>query len=193
MDSISLFIDEVVKYLVDFGPFGGFFLVILEALLPILPLGVIVGLNMLSFGNIFGYLLSYVATVCGSMFCFCFFRYVVKDKFLGWFSKKNQDIIGKWMTKLTEIKFTTLVVIFAFPITPSSILNVAGGISNISVKKYFLSLLVGKSAMLLFFGYVAVSFVDSLKDPINFIRVGVLLLGAYLVSKVVERLVKVEK
>ena len=166
---------------------------ILESIIPVLPLGVIVGLNMLSFGNIFGFLISYIATLCGCMLSFCLFRYVIKDRFLNWFSKKNQETITRWMKKLTEIDFNILVVLIALPVTPAFALNIAAGLCNIPLRKYLIALMIGKPAMLLFYGYIAVSFVDSLKDPINFIKVGVLVLGAYIISKIIEKLVKVEK
>ena len=33
---------------------------------------------------------------------FWLFRYVVRDRFIHWFSKKNQESIKKWMKKLTD-------------------------------------------------------------------------------------------
>ena len=56
-----------------------------------------------------------------------------------------------------------------------------------------MALLIGKPAMLLFYGYIAVSVVESLHDPMNFIKVGVLVLIAYVISKILQKIVKVEK
>lgn len=47
--------------------------------------------------------------------------------------------------------------------------------------------------MLIFYGYIAVSFVDSLKDPSKFIYVILLIFGAYIFTKLLERVVKIEK
>ena len=193
IENISIFINQVVEIMVSFGPLGGFLLVLLESIFPPLPLGVIVGLNMLSFGNIFGFILSYIATLAGCMGSFYLFRYLFKDKIIHWFSEKNQKSIKKWMKKLSDIDFNVLVVLFALPITPAFLVNIAGGLSDISSRKYLIAMLIGKPAMLLFYGYIAVSFVDSLKDPINFLKVGVLVLVAYIVSKIIEKIVKVEK
>ena len=193
IENISIFINQVVEIMVSFGPLGGFILVLFESILPPLPLGVIVGLNMLSFGNIFGFVLSYIATLAGCMGSFYLFRYLFKDKFIHWFSEKNQKSIKKWMKKLSDIDFNVLVVLFALPVTPSFLVNIAGGLSDISSRKYLIAMMVGKPAMLLFYGYIEESFVDSLKDPINFLKVGVLVLVAYIVSKIIEKIVKVEK
>lgn len=192
MENITLIINEVVNYMVSLGPLGGFILISLESFIPPLPLGIIVGLNMLSFGNTFGFILSYIATVTGCMLSFVLFRHLLKNKFLNWFNKKNKERIKKWMDKLSSIKFTTLVVIFALPITPAFLVNIAGGLSNISYKKYLMALMVGKPAMLMFYGYIAVSFVDSLKDPIILVRVLLLIVITYIISKVIEKIVKVE-
>lgn len=192
MEKISMLINELVNIMVSCGPVGGFLLVLLESVIPPLPLGAIVGLNMLSFGNLFGFLISYVATIVGCMGSFYLFRYLFRDKFIHFFSKEKQETINKWMDKLSNIDFNTLVVLFALPVTPAFAVNIAGGLSNISSRKYLIAMLIGKPAMLLFYGYIAVSFVESLKDPINFLKVGVLVLGAYVISKVVEKIVKVE-
>ena len=55
-----------------------------------------------------------------------------------------------------------------------------------------MALIVGKPAMLLFYGYIAVSLVDSLKDPANILRVVLLVTITYIISKIIERVVKVE-
>ncbi len=193
MEKISVFINNLVEVMVSFGPLGGFVLVLLESVFPPLPLGAIVGLNMLSFGNLFGFFISYVATIVGCISSFYLFRYLFRDKFIHWFSKSKQDTIKKWMNKLSNIDFNTLVVLFALPITPAFAVNIAGGLSEIPARKYLIALIIGKPAMLLFYGYIAVSFVESLKDPINFLRVGALVLAAYIISKIVEKVVKVEK
>lgn len=192
MEEITLIIDQIVSYMVSFGPLGGFVLIMFESFLPPLPLGLIVGLNMLSFGRVFGFLLSYFATITGCMLSFWLFRYFFKDRYMKWFNEKNQIRIKKWMNKLSHMKFTTLAVLFAVPLTPAFLVNIAGGLSDISIKKYLTALMVGKPAMLLFYGYIAVSLVDSLKDPTNLIKVVILLFITYIISKVIEKVVKVE-
>ena len=192
MGDIELIINQIVNFMVSMGPIGGFVLIMFESFLPPLPLGVIVGLNMLSFGHVFGFVLSYFATITGCMLSFFFFRYLLRDKYMKWFSEKNQDRIKKWMDKLTHMKLTTLAVVFALPITPAFLVNIAGGLSNISAKKYLTALFIGKPAMLLFYGYIAVSIVDSLKNPVNIIRIVLLIVFTYAISKIIEKVVKVD-
>jgi len=192
MGDIKLIIDQVVNFMVSIGPLGGAFLIMLESFIPPLPLGVFVGLNMLSFGHVFGFLLSYFSTIAGCMLSFLLFRYLLRDKYMNWISKKDQQLLQKWTKKLSHIKLTTLAVIFALPITPAFLVNIAGGISNISTKKYLLALFIGKPAMLLFYGYIAVSLVDSLNDPLNIVKIILLVIFTYALSKVIGKVVKVD-
>ena len=193
MENIQLFVDELVNYMISFGPMGGFLLLVLEPFIAILPLGLVVGLNILSFGKVWGFLLSYFATITGCMLSFMIFRQFVKDKYIKWFSKKNQKKIEYWMHKLSDIKVTTLAVLFAIPLTPGFLINIAAGLSDISYRKYLMSLVIGKPAMLLFYGYVTVSLVESLTNPIILIRVAVLVLLTYIIGKIIEKIVKVDE
>lgn len=193
MNSISGFIELIIEYMDEFGLVIGFLMAFIEPIIPVLPIGVIVGLNMLTFGNVFGFLLSYIASILGGMTSFFLVRYLFKERFVDWFLKKDRTRIDKWMKKISEIDFNALVVLFAIPITPVFLVNIAGALSDISYKKYFAAMIIGKPAMLLFYGYIAVSFVDSLNNPMNLIKIGLLILGAYLASKIIEKIVKVEK
>ena len=192
MDSVALIINDVVNYMISLGPVGGFFLILLESLIPPLPLGIIAGLNMLSFGNVFGFVLSYFAVIVGCSLSFFLFRYLFQDRLTRWFSDKDKVRLQKWMDKLSNIKFTTLVIIFALPITPAFLVNIAGGLSKIPYKKFLMALIVGKPAMLLFYGYTTVSFVENLKNPANMIRIVLIVIITYAISKVIEKIVKVE-
>lgn len=193
MDRLSFYIDYIVSLFESIGPVGGFLLVMLESILPPLPLGVIVGFNMISFGKLFGFIISYIATLMGCILSFVLFRYFLKGKFTKHFSKKNRDAINKWKDKLSNIKMPTLALLVALPVTPSFAVNIAAGLSDMSLRKFIISICVGKPAMLFFYGYIAVSFMESLKDPMNIVRVIALMIGVYIISKIVEKVVKVEK
>ena len=73
MDNIALIINQIVEYMGSFGVIVGFLAVLVESFIPPIPLGVIVGINMLSFGNIVGFLVSYSATIVGCMLSFWLF------------------------------------------------------------------------------------------------------------------------
>lgn len=193
MDKITFYINYIISFFESIGPIGGFILVILESILPPIPLGAIVGFNMLSFGNLFGFVLSYVATIMGCYLSFALFRYVLKGRFITKFSLKKQDVINKWKDKLSNIKIPTLALLVALPVTPSFAVNIAAGLSDMSTKKFLISICIGKPAMLFFYGYIAVSLIESLKDPMNLVRVIALMIIVFIVSKLIEKVVKVDE
>lgn len=56
-----------------------------------------------------------------------------------------------------------------------------------SFKKYIGSLMIGKFFLVYFWGFVGVSLVESVKNPIYLVKVGLMLIVAYIVSKVVNK------
>ena len=64
---IDAFVTNSTDILVSFGPIAGIILIIIESMIPVLPLAVFITLNMVSFGPIFGFLISWLATITGCM------------------------------------------------------------------------------------------------------------------------------
>ena len=59
-------------------------------------------------------------------------------------------------------------------------------------KKYFWSMFLGKIFMVYFWGYVGVTFIECLKNPIYFVKIGVMLIIAYIISKIINRKFKLD-
>ena len=193
MDKITFIIDSIVAFLSNFGIVGGFLLVILESIIPILPLGVFVGLNTLAYGNFVGFILSYFATVIGCMLSFTVFRNVIKHGFYKLFKGKTKEKLEKQIYKISNIDFNVLVIILAMPFTPAFLINIAAGLSNIKGKKYLCALLIGKLSIIYFWGYVGTSLLESFTNIYVIIKLVLIVLIAYVISKIVEIIFKVEE
>ena len=89
---IDTFITHSTEILVSLGPIAGIIMIIVESILPILPLSVFITLNIASFGTFFGFLISWLATIVGCMLSFTLFRYFFRDK-LYRFIKKNYEAL----------------------------------------------------------------------------------------------------
>ena len=61
-----------------------------------------------------------------------------------------------------------------------------------SYKKFLGALLIGKVFLVYFWGFVGVSLIESIKNPIYLVRVGILLLIAYVISKIISKKFKIE-
>ncbi len=193
LDKLQIYLQIIVDYLLQVGLVGGFLLIVLESIIPALPLSVFIGLNIITFGKILGYVISYFGTIVGCMLSFITFRYILKNYLYKIFKEKTRIKIEDLMKKMTNIDFDTLVVIIAIPFTPAFLVNIAAGLSNIPIKKYIFALLIGKPFMIYFWGYIGANLLESLKNPIILVKIIVIVLLAYLISKVVEKIINVEK
>lgn len=192
METITELVNSSTKLIASGGLVVGFLLVLLEAFLPMLPLGVFVGLNINAFGFLPGIIISWIANVLGSYIAYLFFCFI-STKFIYKFLKnKTIEKIDKQLHKFNKISFTNLVLILTLPFTPSCFINLLAGTSGMSKDKYLFSLIIGKAFMITFWGYIGKSLIESLTDIKALIFIGIILLFAYLLSKIVSKKMNIE-
>jgi uncharacterized membrane protein YdjX (TVP38/TMEM64 family) len=183
-------IDIVHGLIEDFGPFIGIAVIILESMFPIIPLAVFIALNILVYGPVWGYIISWMATIIGCMISFTLFRHFFHsyiNKKLK--NKKQYQRLRKW---ISNVKFSHLAVLVALPFTPAFAVNISAGLSDISKRKFFFAILIGKPFMVYFWGYVGHNLFEIFSNPRALLDVMLLLLGAYIVSSIVERKLKIK-
>lgn len=193
MDMINNFINTFVLHLSSWGLIGGFFLILLESIIPALPLGVFIGMNILAFGNVTGFFLSYFSTIIGCMLSFSVFKYVVKDLVLRILNNKTIAKVEVYMEKIKKLDFNCLVILIALPITPASLINMAAGLAKMDSKKYLLALLIGKLSIVYFWGYIGSSILKDIKNPQVILKMIILVLITYIISKIIAKIIKVEE
>lgn len=190
-DAIDTFIDTTLQGMGIWGPIVGCFFILIESMVPILPLFVFITLNFLAFGSILGFVISWIFTCIGCFISFLLFRCKVQI-WLFRRIKKEGLISEKTIDMVTNLKFEQLTTIIAIPFTPAFLVNIAAGLSKMSYKKYIGALLIGKIFLVYFWGVVGVSLLESIKNPIYLVQVGILLLIAYILSKIVSKKFKIE-
>ncbi len=187
---------NIINYCTDIiskgGFLAGFFLVFIEAFIPVLPLGAFVTLNVNAFNFLPGVLLSWLATTLGSFIMYLLFFYASTAFAHKVLSKETQVKIENKIEHFQKIKLTSLVLLITIPFTPSCFINLLAGIAKISHKKYLISLLIGKSLMICFWAYIGKSFIESLTDFKAILSLVIMLLLAYLIAKIVLKKYKIE-
>ena len=159
-----------VKFISSLGPYAGIvasLLILLESVLPFLPLCAFITLNFISFGTIKGFIISWIFTCLG-----CFLSYYLFKKGIKVFKRRNSkslELLDKYL------KFT-----------PAFIINIAAGISNMEFKKFFKAIVIGKIFMVYFWGFIGVGLIESIKSPIILIKVILMTLIAFVISKIVN-------
>ena len=100
--------------------------------------------------------------------------------------------IEKSIDKFSTITFTELVLLITLPFTPSFFVNMLCGLSDVSFEKFFLSLIIGKVFIVVFWGYIGKSLIFSLTDINSLIYIIIALLIAYIISKLVNYKMNIE-
>ncbi len=112
------------SYLHASGLWGGVIcclLILVEPLLPFLPMFIFVTINLLVFGYVIGFILSYIFAVLG-----CLLFYVVVSKLFrnkAYKFYKDKKNLNKLMEKYKNMKFETLTTIISLPFTPGVMIN----------------------------------------------------------------------
>lgn len=189
---IDTFVTHSTEILTSLGPFAGVILIISESILPMLPLSVFITLNMVSFGSFFGFLISWLSTTAGCMLSFTLFRHFFSDKLYKFIKNKEQVKFASIMSSISNISFSNLVILIAIPFSPAFLINIASGLSKIKIEKFFLAILIGKMIMVYFWGYIGTSLLESLTDITILFKIALLLVIAFLLSKIVEKRLKLK-
>lgn len=200
MDSINDILINLDKYtemfLSNMGIMGALIsclLITVESILPVLPVCVFITLVFLAFGNLWGFIISWVFTCLGCLLSFTLFRTKIKE----WFERKilkgkERKKLEKLMKSIDNISLSGLAILVAIPFTPASVVNVAAGLSNMSRKKFLSAMLIGKLFMVYFWGYIGTTLIECFTYPIYLVRILIMLLIAFIMSKIVDRYMNLE-
>lgn len=190
VEYINTFLNNILE---SSGVWGGViccFLILLEPTLPFLPMFLFVTFNILVFGVFLGLTLSYIFSVLG-----CLLFYFIYNKLFG---KLGMKLIKKYpkvealMKRYKNIKLETLTTIISMPFTPAFMINLFASITSMPLKKYMTAEIIAKMFITIFWGFFGFNLIKCLHNPKYFIVIGLMLLGGYLLSKLISKKYKLE-
>lgn len=185
-------INQIINVIESLGVYGallGCLIIFFESIIPVIPLMVFITLNFYVFGPIFGFLISWFFTILGCIMSYMIFRYGFGDKFD--YLTENKEWIIKYKKLFKDISLSKLVVVIAIPFTPAFAVNIAAGLVKMDFKKYLIALMIGKISLIYFWGFIGTSFLDSLGNPMTILKILIIVLCTYIVSKVINKLFKI--
>lgn len=189
-NSFYIFVMNTIDALGVYGPLLGCVFIILESIIPPLPLFVFITLNFVAYGKLVGFIISWICTCIG-----CLLSYFLVKKFLrNWVLKKikNVDLLTKWMSYIENLSLSKVTVILAIPFTPAFMVNIAAGICNMDFKKFSIAILISKIFLVYFWGVVGTGLLESLHNPRSIITVIVMMVVAYLFSLIIKKVFKID-
>ncbi|MFC6332916.1 TVP38/TMEM64 family protein [Paenibacillus septentrionalis] len=178
-------IEQFLKSLSSLGPLPGILVPLLEALLPFLPLVLIIAANVNIYGFGFGIIFSWVGIVTGAIIIFSIFRkyghklgaklqqrYPTMKKIFGWIETKG---------------FTPLFLLSCFPFTPSFLITIVAGLSNLPFRAFLVAMSLGKAVMVLFVALISFDITNLFTEPWRIIASLVGIVVLWYASKKLEK------
>ena len=179
--------DAIMESIGLFAPLFACFIMFIDAIFPILPYALIIPFLIHYFGLVFGLIMAWVLVCFGCYVSFKFsrkhFKIIIDNKFM----KRYEKTVKKWTKIINDVPFEHLVMLLAVPFTPAFLMNIVAGVSGMKNRKFIVAIMVGKVFLIAFWGYVALSLMDSVNNPTNVLFVIILVGFAFVVSKVVRK------
>ena len=137
-------------------------------------------------GKIPGLIFSYIGTIIGCMLSYLLVNSLLKERFTRMLNKRKN---GKRIINfVNSASITSLTVIMAIPFAPAFLINIAAGLSDkINRKTFLIALLIGKIFLIYFWGFIGVSLKDSISNPIVLLKIGIMIVIAYIASNIVNK------
>jgi len=176
---------ELTRDYRSLGPLIGIILPFLEAFFPFLPLFVFVFANASAYGLWLGFLLSWAGTVSGSYVVFLLVRKYGRARFLRFMTRHERVL--KLIQWVETHGFGPLFLLLCFPFTPSALVNLVAGLSDIKKKNYLWTLLAGKFVMILTISFIGSDIRALVTQPIRTAIVGGVIVLLWLIGKQIER------
>lgn len=192
MEFVDKFIDFSTNLISSGGIPFGILIVMLESFLPVLPLCVFIALNISAFGLIIGVLISWIATCMGCYISYLVFYHLSNDVIYKKLSQKNKKKVERALKSFKKLSFSGLVVLITLPFTPAFLINILAGLTFVSRRRFLAALLIGKIFMVIFWGYIGKSFIESITDISAIIFILATVIIAYIISKIVAKRVNLD-
>jgi len=185
-------LNNIVEFIQNAGSVGaliGCLFILIESIFPILPLMVFITINFLVFGNVLGFFMSWFFTILGCIMSYFIFKKGFGNKFER--LTDNKELLKKYKKIFKDISIGKLTLLIAIPFTPAFMINIAAGLVKMDFKKYLISLIIGKIALVYFWGFIGTSFVESIGNPIILLKIAIILIITYIVSYTVNKFLKI--
>ncbi len=189
-NSFYIFIMNTIDALGVYGPLLGSLFIILESIIPPLPLFVFITINFVAFGKVLGFIISWICTCIGCILSY----YLVKKLFRNWVVNKIKDVnlLTKCMNYVENLSLTQVTMILSIPFTPAFMVNIAAGLCNMNFKKFLTAILISKIFLVYFWGVVGTGLLESFHNPTSLITVIVMIVIAYILSVVIKKVFKID-
>lgn len=180
--------DKIVLFFEFIGSINIFLLslaIVLESIVPIVPVSVLMSISVAKYGFGIGFIVSYFSTVLGCLLSYALTRYIFKHYIIRHLKKRNNGFI--LIEKIGAMSLGNVVILMSFPFAPAFLFNILSGLATMRIKKFVAAILISKLALVYFWCYVGKTLSESLGDPKIILKIILIVLVSYVVSKIVDK------
>lgn len=184
-------IEQGTQWLIDFTQLEGMSilmitipLAVVQGIVGIFPFATLVMLNISVLGIAEGLLASWIAGTVAGMVVYLLCKYLFADWFeRKWFKKMQK--YEKWQKSLDRYGVWVVIFLRTVPIMPNNLISFMSAVSNLKIRSYTWSNMIGNLSSIWMFGILSASIVfpvmDLRKLILSYVVFIILLLIAFIV------------
>ena len=184
---VNNIVNNMSSFLQSGGYLIGFLVVYIESIIPLVPIAFFFALNLIAFGNVGGFIVSYVATVLGCITSYYIFYYLANTKLIKKILSNKKLKLDSLTNTISNITLSRLTVITAIPFAPAFLINIVAGLTKIEKRKFYIAILVSKLFIVYFWGFIGKSLLESFTDIKTISTIAIFLIIFYIISKILEK------
>ena len=173
VDLMDYFTEPNLELLLDkyrsLGPLPGLFLTFIKSFVPPLPTILIVGANAAIYGMWLGFLYSWIGLVAGCLVTFLIIRKIASSAFLQRWERKPK--VQRAMVWARRNGFSFVFLLSMLPVGPFVIINMAAGLSRMSIRSFIVAVALGKGIMVFCVSYIGTHISDFASQPLKLLGV----------------------
>lgn len=186
-DTINKIVEKATVFLQSGGYPVGFLIVFIESIFPFVPLAIPIALNLIAFGNVAGFIISYIATMFGCFASYMIFYYLADTKPIKKILSNKKFKIDSLTNTIKNVSLSKLTVISSIPFTPAFLINIVAGLTKVPKRKFIISIIVSKIFLVYFWGFIGKSLLESFTDIKTLTTIAIFLIIFYVISKLLEK------
>lgn len=155
-------------------------LMIIQNLFTVIPLILLISINVTMYGFEYGYIWSWFTSIIGALVSFLVVRFWFQEFFI---TKLNE----KMKVKIERNGFAFVFIGRIFPFVPTSLINIAAGVSSIKLKHFLFSTIIGNMIYMFVLALIPLGIMSiKIEYYVYYILIG-LFIVCYLSFKMIKR------
>jgi uncharacterized membrane protein YdjX (TVP38/TMEM64 family) len=161
-------------------------LMTIQNMFTIIPLLLLISVNVSIFGFIQGYIWSWLISIAGAVISFLITRYWFQTFF-------TKYVNNEFKQKIEEKGFWFVFIGRILPFMPTSVVNIAAGISSIRFKKFLYATLLGNMIYFLLLSFISQGILSIPWESLLYASIAVVGLIAFVIMKLWKRKQMIKK